>query len=283
LANNTTLPEREAEREPADLAVDAKAFFVAARSGAKAEEDGRAAWRDNTMNLARTLLAARELHQNDTRAFGAWFKDSGLGDLMNANERAALIGMAENPGITGHILATTHRRSWELIWREDIKPEIKRTVTSARNSPSRGGRPSQSHNAPAPIQDNDPIADLACMYTDKCSDEVWRTVPKIATVLGRVADSAVRDMLKRLDGDGSLEKQRGADGVTIEFRIGGEHACTETASTPPPAKNLQHELNTALVKIAKLERENTWLIQRLDIKDRRAFNKQFPDRSRRLH
>jgi hypothetical protein len=73
------------EVTPADLVADIKAFFTAARSGAKEEEGGPAAWRDNTMKLAKALLVDHELHQNDNNAFGAWLSAHGLIAIADAS------------------------------------------------------------------------------------------------------------------------------------------------------------------------------------------------------
>jgi hypothetical protein len=115
--------------ETSALIADIKASFAAARAGAKAEEEGRAAWRDNTMKLAKALLSGRELHQNHNNAFGVWLDAGRLGeDLISHIDRAALINMAEHSEISERVLAKTTRRSWQHIgdWRS--LPRLKRRV-----------------------------------------------------------------------------------------------------------------------------------------------------------
>jgi hypothetical protein len=161
--NSLSVPETDAAARPdenvalADLAVDIKASFAAARAGAKAEEYGRAAWRDNSMKLGKGLLLGRERHQNDNNAFNVWLNDNGLGeDLISKDDRAALIRMAEHLEIAERVLATTQRRSWQLIWREEIAPEVEvsggfRSVTKTPENPSanpRGGRPRRTRMRP---------------------------------------------------------------------------------------------------------------------------------------
>jgi hypothetical protein len=147
------------------LAANIKAFFAAAMSGVKAEEDGRAAWCENTLNLGKALLQGRELHQNDCNAFHAWLVDNELGEsLLSHQDRSALIRMAEHAEIAERVLAATRRRSWRLIWDEEIWPEVenKRGVTSAGNpagkqAPNRGGRPSKKSVPQYPLDHITPL------------------------------------------------------------------------------------------------------------------------------
>jgi predicted transcriptional regulator len=240
----------------ADLVADIKASFVAARSGAKAEEDGRATWRDNTLKLAKALLAGRELHQNDNNAFGAWLDASGLGeDFISDKDRWALIKMAEHPQIAERILATTSRRSWRHIWAEEIAHEVEAEgVSHVGNTPSnRGGRPRCPHLRKTPVPSADPIDDVVSEAIAKFADPKaeWRTVPRMAQILMR-AESAVREALKRLNDDGLLEQRKTADGIGIEYRINGE-----------PKDDLRRELAEAHARIAELIEENAELKLRI--------------------
>jgi predicted transcriptional regulator len=222
--NSLLVPETDAAAKPdenvalADLVVKIKASFVAAHVGAKAEEDGRAAWRGNTMKLGKGLLLGRELHQNDNNAFNVWLNDNGLGeDLISKDDRAALIGMAEHPEISERVLATTQRRSWQLIWREEIATEVEvsggfRSVTKTpENLPAnpKGGRPRRPRMAPgrprmAPdrlcassAQPPDSIDNVRRALIDKCADGKQRTAHQIANKV-QYAVSFVEPVLKSL-------------------------------------------------------------------------------------
>jgi hypothetical protein len=119
----TTEPHDEANSTA--LAADIRKFLDAARAGAKAEEDGRAAWRINTMRLAEALLTGRKLHQNDNNAFGRWLDANAPGNgVISDKDRWALLNMAEHVDAAGKALEVTTRRSWQLIWIEDIQPKV---------------------------------------------------------------------------------------------------------------------------------------------------------------
>jgi hypothetical protein len=206
-----------ADPDLAGLAVDIKTFFVAARSGAKAEEDGRAAWRDNTLKLAKALLTGRELHQNDNNAFGLWLDANGLGeDFINKNARAALIRIAEYPAIAERVLETTESRSWELIGNE-----VKRGAPSARNTPSEAKANRGDNPRKAPGQSADPIDDVARELIAKCSGvkSEWRSLAGMASIVSR-PEPSVREALQRL----GAKTRKDAAGSPREYRIDGERA-----------------------------------------------------------
>jgi hypothetical protein len=261
--NSLSVPETDAAAKPdenvalADLAVDIKASFVAARAGAKAEADGRAAWRDNTMKLAKALLVGRELHQNDNNAFGAWLDAGGMGeDLISHIDRAALINMAEHAEIAERVLAITTRRSWQHIWREEIAQEVKaKGVIHMNKTRNRGGRP---HVRKAPAQSADPIDEVVreVIAAFSGAKAEWRPVSKMWSTIKR-AESSVRDALKRL-GD-AAKPRKNADG-SIEFRINGERnelLARANPAKPAPAEpvvaSLRSLLDAANVKIIELE------------------------------
>jgi hypothetical protein len=209
--------------EAADLIANIKRHLATARSGLEMEAGGRTQWRSNTMDLAKALLAGRELCQNDNNAFHTWLDDNGLGkDVLTAHERAGLIGIAEHPDIAELVLATTVKRSWKTIWLDEIKPEVdalKRVVTPD-NSP-RGGRPRK-----APTQNNEPVETVVEReLVAKCSGSEWRTIDKMSSLIQR-APSSVRDVLKNMAGRELVEQQKGADGVGIEYRITNERDAT---------------------------------------------------------
>jgi hypothetical protein len=293
-------PEKDAAAKPdenvalADLAVDIKASLAAARAGAKAEEDGRAAWRDNTMKLAKRLLSGRELHQNDNNAVGAGLNAGGLGeDLISHIDRAALINMAEHAEISERVLAKTTRRSWQHIWREEIVPGVKaKGVIHVNKTRNWGARP---HVRKTPTQSADPIDDVVreVIAAFSGAKAEWRTVSKMASTITR-AESSVRDALKRL---GDAAKPRKNADRNIEYRINGERneplvraSPTEPAPAEPGVAFWRNLLDAANVKIIELEeqdREKDARITQLeeqvrerDVENRRAQGATWRDRSK---
>lgn len=84
-------------------------------------EGGRQAWVNGVMGVAVALAMARSLLPSDI-AFGAWF-DTHAFDF-NKNDRAALVGMGQNPDLARAVLRNTGRFSCQLIWREEILPQL---------------------------------------------------------------------------------------------------------------------------------------------------------------
>jgi predicted transcriptional regulator len=335
-----SVPKIDAAAKPdetvtlADLAADIRAFLAAARAGVKAEEGGRAVWTDNTKKLGKALLSGRELHQNDNNAFNVWLNENELSDLVNKDERAALIRMAEYPEIAEQVLATTTSRSWQLIGIE-IAGVLNAQNTPSKPKPNRGGRPRNPDatrvrkKTPAPSADPiddvarelatkcaddkpctiaqlaqkiqlassaveqalprlgdavkqngidagtptyvierigkpsvssiDPIHDLACALSAKCSGPEWRTLEELASIVERKKDE-VTEALKRLKADGLVEHQKSADGVALEYRISDDRAQFAPAG-------LQRKLEFANARVRELEqllREKDELLREKD-------------------
>lgn len=118
----------------------------AALDGLTKSDEGLVEWREHTLRLGECFLIGRQKHQNDNNAFGEWLNANGLGDdFIDKNDRAALIGMATHRHIAKRVLETTKRRSWQLIWREEIAPEVEISggFPNARKTPP-PGRPRKS-------------------------------------------------------------------------------------------------------------------------------------------
>jgi len=104
------------------------------------EAEGTNLWIEGTLELINVLDDARKRLGSD-QAFGAWLSDSGYGDRITRHDRSALLNMAKHPNLTPKVLEQTHRRSWRLIWEEEIQTRL----------PS-GGQPpdgEQAEEAPA--------------------------------------------------------------------------------------------------------------------------------------
>jgi hypothetical protein len=122
------------------------------------EAEGRKQWIEGTLELINILHDARQRHPSD-QAFGKWLADSGYGeDRITRNDRSALLNMAEYPDLTRKVLEQTHRRSWRLIWEEEIQPGLHSAGQPAddeqTNTPE---QPAEGENAePAPINNPEP-------------------------------------------------------------------------------------------------------------------------------
>jgi len=80
-------------------------------------------WVEGSVAKALVLCAARGKHTSD-QEFGAWCKSNSI--LVNDHDRAALInlgGLGETK--LRELLIATDRRSYQTIWREHNKPELK--------------------------------------------------------------------------------------------------------------------------------------------------------------
>jgi hypothetical protein len=87
--------------------------------------DGRKECVEGTLELAAMLDEARARFPSDID-FGVWLVQNEL-DWLGKDDRAALLGMAEDLGLTRSVLAETKSTSWRLIWLEEIEPRL-RTV-----------------------------------------------------------------------------------------------------------------------------------------------------------
>ncbi len=83
-------------------------------------------WVDGTMEFAITLWEARDVHKANI-SFGEWLTEQGYGpDVISHQNRSALInfGAPECREIARKTLMATRRHNWEMIWSEEVKPEV---------------------------------------------------------------------------------------------------------------------------------------------------------------
>jgi hypothetical protein len=115
----TTTPEHLAIfKNNIDLALEE------AQDALHQEADGINRWIDATLKLITNLDAARKCFASD-QAFGKWLTDSDYSEeRLSRHDRAALLNMALYPDITREVLGQTHRRSYQLIWRDEIQPRL---------------------------------------------------------------------------------------------------------------------------------------------------------------
>jgi hypothetical protein len=97
------------------------------RRGCKITVDNREAWNAATIDIATALAEARDRLSAD-REYHTWCVENEL-DIINRDDRAALVNMARNLDLTRIVLAETKRTSWLLIWREEILPRCRSVTT----------------------------------------------------------------------------------------------------------------------------------------------------------
>jgi hypothetical protein len=108
----------------------------------------RRTWIEGSIKLAQFLHAKRKEYASD-QDFGAWLAESGYGDNhISRHDRAALIKMGEHPDVTHSVLEQTTRRSWQLIWREEIQPRLEQAARLPSPEPIR--QPPDRAELPAP-------------------------------------------------------------------------------------------------------------------------------------
>jgi hypothetical protein len=114
-----TIPlDQWAQRKNLDLA------WQKIENGRQQETEGRKLWVEGTLELSNILDYARKRLDFD-QAFGTWLTGNGYGeDRLTRHDRQALLNMALHPDLTREVLEQTHRRSWQLIWREEMQPRL---------------------------------------------------------------------------------------------------------------------------------------------------------------
>jgi hypothetical protein len=91
------------------------------------EAEGHKLWIQGTLELIRSLDDARKRLGSD-QAFGTWLTDNGYGEnRITRHDRAALLNMALDLNVTREVLEKTNRRSWRLIWEDEIQNRLPST------------------------------------------------------------------------------------------------------------------------------------------------------------
>jgi hypothetical protein len=107
------------------------------------EAEGNDQWIESTLELSKILYDARQRLPPD-QAFGEWLTKSGYGEeRITRNDHQALQNMALNLAVTREVLAQTHRRSWRLIWEQEIQPRLHSPV-----QPPAGEKPNAATQRP---------------------------------------------------------------------------------------------------------------------------------------
>jgi hypothetical protein len=118
-------PVAQHDNERDEIEADIRRHYAAAFAGVES-------FRQHTWALCCGIKLGKQSCHNNNAAFGRWFKDRGLHKIINADDRAALLKMAEHPEITQEVLRTTTRHSFRMIWDEEVKPRV--TIRSLRSA-----------------------------------------------------------------------------------------------------------------------------------------------------
>jgi hypothetical protein len=125
-AQPTTTPMNDTDTEMDNSEVVRNLIVVwdKIQGALRQEAEGRKLWRECTLELIDILHAQRQRHPSD-QSFGKWLTINDFGeDRLPRHDRIALLNMAEHPELTREVLEQTHRRSYQLIWREEIQPRL---------------------------------------------------------------------------------------------------------------------------------------------------------------
>jgi hypothetical protein len=93
------------------------------QNGLEQEAEGRKLWIEGTLELINILHKARKRLGAD-QAFGDWLTALDYDERITRHDRSALLNMAEHLDLTRNVLEETTRRSWQLIWREEMQPRL---------------------------------------------------------------------------------------------------------------------------------------------------------------
>ena len=96
--------------------------WVKIQNALQQETEGHKLWTEGTLELINILDNARKRLGSD-QAFGTWLSENGYGaNRITRHDRSALLNMALDLHVTREVLEQTHRRSWRLIWEEEMQP-----------------------------------------------------------------------------------------------------------------------------------------------------------------
>ncbi|MBV8524985.1 MAG: hypothetical protein JOY71_23175 [Acetobacteraceae bacterium] len=92
-------------------------------------------WIATRVELALALKQGRDRHRGDDRRFGAWLDARGLDHkLVNHQDRAALLNIADHVGLFREVMAEATSRCPQLIWRDHMKPVIDKRAAIFTNA-----------------------------------------------------------------------------------------------------------------------------------------------------
>jgi hypothetical protein len=141
-----------------ELASDIRDAFLTC---VRARED----WTKATLKLAERLYEARS-HFPSNQDFSDWLAREGFGkDVLNHQDRAALINIGEHIDVARDIIEKTDRRSWRLVWDREIKNVVLQEEVGVGPSYQSGNtaeaEPENKEIANTQDDDADDVADVA--------------------------------------------------------------------------------------------------------------------------
>jgi len=113
-------------------------FKARIRAGWERTKTGRQGWIDGSLEIAAALRDARDNMPADI-AFSTWLKQNDLA-FFPKDDRAALIGLAENIELARDILMNTTSVSYRVIWQENksrFRKAAKPAATASRKRKKR--------------------------------------------------------------------------------------------------------------------------------------------------
>jgi hypothetical protein len=152
-------------------------------------ESGNKLWLEGAIELINTLYDARQ-HFPADQEFGKWLDGNGYGEeRITRNDRAALLNMALNLDVTREVLAETHRRSWRLIWEEEIQPRLHSPVQPNSQRPKKNGAKRKANR----VQKPEGLRNIEGWYRDQVA-----TVNAVINELNNTMDKCDPEQRKQL-------------------------------------------------------------------------------------
>jgi hypothetical protein len=105
-----------------DMPTPMSALVERIKAAYECAKNDRKEWIEGTVKLAATLDESRTRFSSDT-AFGVWLVQNEL-DWLGKDDRAALLGMANDLDLTRTVLEETKSASLRVIWREEVEPRL---------------------------------------------------------------------------------------------------------------------------------------------------------------
>jgi hypothetical protein len=222
--------------------------WVKIQDALQQEAEGRKLWVEGTLELISILDDARNRLGSD-KAFGTWLTDNGYGeDRITRHDRSALLNMARHLNVTREVLKQTHRRSWRLIWEEEIQPQL----------PTAGQPPDGESNEANPANNSEgekkPTRRPRKGNGKKKPKEEWGKDLKDFMADGLLAANALVRIKNAIDGCEAEKKAELLKKVTSEWADKIDEGRKASAWICDWANELQEEEADALIQQGRVVR-----------------------------
>lgn len=183
------------------------------QKGLQQEDEGHKLWIEGTLELINILDDARKRFGSD-QAFGTWLTDNGFGEnRITRHDRSALLNMAEHPDLTREVLEQTHRRSWRLIWEEEIQPRLPSGGQPAE-APTDTRRPKR--NGANRVQKPEALKNIEGWYREQVIAAVNAVINELNKTMEK-CDPELRKQLAVLDPNLLLDASQNLQKKAAEF------------------------------------------------------------------